>query len=76
MKKKNDKSKGLFVKVENNNIEKALREFKQKVKDSELFLEIKEKSFYTKPSEKRRKQKSLARIRSKALIEKEYKQLY
>ena len=45
------------VKVKKNNIEKALREFKRKVKDSKLLLELSEKSYYTKPSVKRRRKK-------------------
>tara|TARA_Y100000310_G_scaffold338328_1_gene427657 strand:+ start:456 stop:689 length:234 start_codon:yes stop_codon:yes gene_type:complete len=66
----------LFVKVRNNNIDGALKIFKQRVKENGLLLEIKEKSFYQKKSEKRRIQKNLAKIRQKSLIEKDYKRLY
>ena len=66
----------LFVKVRNNNIDGALKILKQRVKENGLLLEIKEKSFYQKKSEKRRIQKNLAKIRQKSLIEKDYKRLY
>ena len=69
-------SDSLFVKVRNNNIDGALKIFKQRVKENGLLLEIKEKSFYQKKSEKRRIQKNLAKIRQKSLIEKDYKRLY
>ena len=41
---------GLGVKVYNNNVEKALRKFKRIVKDSELMLQLKNKSYYKKKS--------------------------
>ena len=66
----------LYVKVKNNNIDGALKIFKQRVKENGLLLEIREKSFYQKKSEKRRIQKNLAKIRQKSLIEKEYRDLY
>jgi ribosomal protein S21 len=66
----------LYVKVKNNNVDGALKIFKQRAKENGLLLEIKEKSFYQKKSEKRRIQKNLAKIRQKSLIEKEYRDLY
>jgi len=45
------------IKVKNNNLERALRDFKRKVKDSKLMLELSEKSHYMKPSVKRRRKK-------------------
>jgi|18_taG_2_1085343.scaffolds.fasta_scaffold254907_2 small subunit ribosomal protein S21 len=62
---KRPKEYGLFVYVENNNVEKAISRFKQKIKDSELMLEIKRRSFYEKPSEKKRHIKNLAKLRAK-----------
>ena len=59
------KTKGLYVKVYNNNIDKALSKFKQKVKDSELLLEIRERAHYTKKSTKRRHMKKIAILRAK-----------
>ena len=66
----------LHIKVRDNQIEKALRIFKQRVKESGLLLEIKEKSFYTKPSERRRTMKNIAKLRSKKDLDKIYKKLY
>ena len=68
-KKKNFKKRpkkemqGLCVEVYNNNIEGALKIFKKKVKESKLMLTLKEKSFYTKPSAKRRAKKAMAKAR-------------
>tara|TARA_Y100000034_G_C6729029_1_gene322904 strand:+ start:71 stop:334 length:264 start_codon:yes stop_codon:yes gene_type:complete len=56
---------GLGVRVYNNNIEDALKRFKRKMKDSKLFLELQQKRYYTKPSDKRREVISRARIRDK-----------
>ena len=57
-KKPRDNSRGLAVKVYNNNVDGALRIFKRKVKESNLFLELKEKAYYTKPSKLRREKKN------------------
>ena len=70
-KKPKDSSRGLAVKVYNNNIEGALRIFKRKVKDSNLFLDLKKKAYYEKPSKVRREKKNLAILRNKYAIEKE-----
>ncbi len=40
--------------VRNNNVEKALRVMKRKMKKEGLLVELKERSYYTKPSEKKR----------------------
>jgi len=64
-KRPKDDSKGLSVKVWNNNVEGALKVFKRKVKDSNLFMELREKEFYEKPSKKRREKKNLQRLRYK-----------
>ena len=70
-KKPKDNSVGLSVKVYNNNVEGALKVFKRKIKDSNIFLELKEKEYYTKPSKKRREKKNLAILRNKYAIQKE-----
>jgi len=59
-KNRGSKLSGLGVRVYNNNVEKALKNFKRKVKDSELMMELKERSYYEKPSHKRRRKKNLA----------------
>ena len=70
-KKPKDNSEGLQVKVYNNNVDKALRILKKKVKDSNLFLDLRKKEFYTKPSEIKRHKKNLSKLRNKYNIEKE-----
>ena len=66
----------LYVEVKHDRIEKALKIFKNRVKESGLLLELKEKSFYTKKSVKRRTEKNLAKLRYKNNSQKEYKKLY
>ena len=53
------------VKVKHNNIEKALRIFKRKIKESRILYDLSERSYYTKPSLKKRKQKLRAKSRNK-----------
>ena len=72
-KRPKDDSKGLSVKVFNNNVEGALKVFKRKVKDSNLMLDLKKKAYYDKPSKKRREKKNLAILRNKYKVEKEQK---
>ena len=55
----------IYVKVYNNNIEKALSKFKKQVKESKLLVELREREFYTKKSTKRKEAKAKARLRKK-----------
>ena len=55
----------LYVKVYNNNIEKALSKFKKQVKESKLLVELREREYYTKKSTKRKELKAKARLRAK-----------
>jgi ribosomal protein S21 len=55
----------IFVKVHNNNIEKALSKFKKKVKESKLMLELRERENYKKPSLLKKELKAKARLRRK-----------
>ena len=66
----------LYITVKDNQIEKALKIFKNRVKESGLLLELKEKSHYTKPSMKRRTEKNFAKLRYKKDLVQEYKKLY
>jgi len=67
----NDKEKkGLFVEVRNNDINWALRKFKKKVQEDGLLQEYKERQFYTKPSEKRKRAKAAGRARWLKKLEK------
>ena len=70
-KKPKDNSVGLSVKVFNNNVDGALRILKKKVKEANLFQDLREKEYYTKPSEIKRHKKNLAKLRNKYNIEKE-----
>ena len=68
---RDSKLSGLGVKVYDNNVEKALRKFKRIVKDSELMLELKNKSYYKKPSELKRERINLAKSRQRYKDKKE-----
>ena len=41
------------IKVKNNNVEFALRLLKRKIKDSGLMVELRERQYYKKPSQKK-----------------------
>lgn len=45
-------------------IEKALKKFKKKVKDSKILKIYHEKTYFVKPSEKKRAERSMARYRA------------
>ena len=70
-KKPKDNSIGLSVTVFNNNVEGALKVLKKKIKASNLFQDLREKEYYTKPSEIKRHKKNLSKLRNKYAIEKE-----
>jgi len=55
----------IFVKVQKNNIEKAISIFKRQVKESKLMLELREREFYKKPSLLKKELKAKARLRNK-----------
>ena len=65
MARKEKPMNGLRVDVKNNNIEFALKKFKRMVKDSELMVELRNRSFYEKPSRVKREKKNLQRSRHK-----------
>ena len=56
---------GLQVRVFNNNVDGALRILKKKVKESNLFLDLKNKEYYRKPSEIKREKRNLAKARAR-----------
>ena len=62
---------GLMVEVWDNNVEKAMRILKRKVKDSNLFIDLRKKEYYEKPSKIKREKRNLAKLRIKYAIEKE-----
>ena len=63
--KRQKEKRGLRVEVKNNNIEWALKKFKRMTKDSELILELKNRTYYEKPSAERRERKSAQAARYK-----------
>tara|TARA_Y100000592_G_scaffold91959_1_gene152957 strand:+ start:331 stop:579 length:249 start_codon:yes stop_codon:yes gene_type:complete len=72
-KKPKDNAQGLSVTVYNNNVDGALKVLKRKVKDSNLFLDLKKKQYYEKPSKIKREKRNLARLRNKYKVQKEQK---
>ena len=62
---------GLQVEVYDGQVEKALRIFKKKVKESNIILDLRKKSYYEKPSKLRREKKNLAILRNKYKNQKE-----
>jgi|TARA_B100001996_G_scaffold259956_1_gene202276 small subunit ribosomal protein S21 len=46
-------------------VEKALKIFKRKVKDSGIMFDLKERSYYKKPSQLKREQRNKAKLRAK-----------
>ena len=69
-----DELPGIQVNVYNNNVDGALRILKKKVKDANLFLDLKKKAYYEKPSKKRREKTNLAILRNKYKVLKEKEQ--
>jgi len=65
MARKRKPQNGLRVEVKNNNVDFALKKFKRMVKDSGMMLDLKKKSYYEKPSKKRREKKNLQKLRYK-----------
>ena len=59
------KMSGLKVEVYNNNVELALKKLKRKIKDSNLFLDLKKKTYFEKPSKLKREKKNLAILRQR-----------
>ena len=62
---------GLQVDVYDGQVEKAMRILKKKVKDSNLFIDLRKKEHYEKPSKIRREKRNLAKLRNQYQVEKE-----
>jgi small subunit ribosomal protein S21 len=71
MRDKNGMPQGIVVEVQNGDIERALRKLKKKVQNEGVFQDLKNKEFYVKPSELRRRARgqALARMRKRARAE-------
>jgi len=57
--KRKKQSSVLFVDATNKSPERAISEFKRKVKNSNLLKELRDREFYEKPSVARRRRKKL-----------------
>ena len=55
----------LIIKVQKGNINRALKQFKKKFRDTKVLKELRERQYYTKPSLKRRVEKNEAIRRHK-----------
>ena len=55
----------IYVKVYNNNVEKAISKLKKQVKETKLMLELREREYYKKPSQLRKERNAKARLRRK-----------
>ena len=66
-KKKKNKVKSClcYVEVKNNQYERAISEFKKRVKNSGLLLELRNREFYEKKSAEKRRKKKLNTLRNK-----------
>ena len=67
----NCQDKGLQVLVRDNNVEQALRVLKKKMQREGVFREMKARSFYEKPSERKTREKSEAIRRARKLARKQ-----
>ena len=55
----------IFVKVYNNNVDRALSKLKKQVKETKLMLELREREYYKKPSQLKKERNAKARLRRK-----------
>ena len=65
--KKKKQSTLLYVDATNKSYERAISEFKRRVKNSNMLKELREREFYEKPSAARRKQRKQRLIKIKSL---------
>ena len=56
--------------VKNGNVDQALRKFKRKIADDNKLFDYKEKEFFEKPSQKRKRKKQSAVVRERKRQEK------
>lgn len=59
------KKQGLSVRVDNNNIEAAIRTLKKRITNEGLIKELRAKEYYEKPSARRRRERAEAKIRAR-----------
>jgi len=74
-KRNNDRQpKGLEVFVKNNNVDHALRKLKKKVTEDGILVEYKERQYYEKPSDKRKKAKAASKARQQKILKKRFEE--
>ena len=61
------KNTRLYVKVQDNNVEKALSQFKKRVKNSGLLKELRDREHYEKKSTRKRRKRNSVKLRKKYL---------
>lgn len=64
----------MTILVRNGNVEQALRKFKRRIADDNKLFTFKEKEFFEKPSQKRKRKKQSAVVRERKRQEKFLKQ--
>ena len=74
--KRREDPSGLAVTVYNNNVEGALKILKRKIKNSNLMVELRKRTYYEKPSKLKREQKNLAILRQRYKDQKEKESTY
>ena len=65
------KKQGLTVRVDNNNIEAAIRTLKKRLTNEGVIKEIRKKEYYEKPSARRRRERAEAKIRARRKTQKD-----
>ncbi len=60
--------------VRNGNVDQALRKFKRKITDSNKLFDYREKEYFEKPSQKRKRKKQSAVVRERKRQEKFHKE--
>ena len=60
----------MTILVRNGNVEQALRKFKRRIADDNKLFTFKEKEFFEKPSQKRKRKKQSAVVRERKRQEK------
>ena len=57
----------MYVSVKDNNIERALRDFKKRVKNSNLLKELREREYFEKKSLRKRRMRKMRALKIKTL---------
>ena len=75
MKKDFNGPSGLYVQVQNNDVNKALRKLKKKIAEEGIVQEVKKREFYESKGTRKRKEKEAAIRRHKRNLAKQKAQL-